>query len=334
MSNLLCEVCNVPVNTREQLTLHEQGKQHLKKLQQRQMRDNWCNRAGAVAGNGPASLQQQTFWCEVCRITCSSLENMELHKRGSSHQAFLQRSTPPTLPVTALVPSSVRCKICDVECNTFDQLASHELGAKHLKRVQQTRPAAPIPTAVPELVKGTVQFRCDLCDIFCNTIEQLAKHEQGEKHLKKMKSQGASRLAEKTFNPVVGTPLRSADDYMCTKCENKFSTAEQLRDHRCYDISSPRRQQNLASSFQASLDAGLVVLQSGSREVFCRVCTTSCNTTEAMEVHLNGARHQKSLKKMPPEMLPNTQTLETDMRRMQIVEGESGKEREEGKRKV
>lgn len=326
MNNLRCEICDVPVNTHEQLRLHENGKAHHKKLQQKQLMANWNMSDSAV--------EPATFWCDLCKISCSTAENLALHKTGINHKnlekAQCSRDNIPSS--SSFLPTSFRCKLCDVECNTHEQLSKHEKGSKHLKREQQTstRPSQARNSSIqPQVVGGVIQYRCQVCNIFCNTPEQLAIHERGEKHVKKLSS--AAHAPTKTFNPTVGSPIQRDVDFMCTRCEESFQTSDQLRAHRCSGSSSFLPTPPV-SQMEANIKAGFVVNIPGSKEMRCGVCSTTCNTPQAMEVHVSGTRHQKNLKKMPREAVKNVlPDLEDGVRQMQLVRGKvirQGKENE------
>ncbi|XP_065912884.1 zinc finger RNA-binding protein-like isoform X2 [Dysidea avara] len=87
--------------------------------------------AGGKKGNWWKANQggnQQTYYCEICKISCVSTMTYKTHLEGKAHKKKAAGPSPTPSNVT-----TYRCDLCDVVCTSKDAIEAHFRGAKHQK---------------------------------------------------------------------------------------------------------------------------------------------------------------------------------------------------------
>ncbi|WP_411023306.1 hypothetical protein, partial [Salmonella sp. s51228] len=75
----------------------------------------------------PNRQASENFYCDICKVGCSTSENYTTHLGGKAHKKKASKPMPS-------VPSSgkiYQCIICDVLCTGKDAFDAHVIGAKH-----------------------------------------------------------------------------------------------------------------------------------------------------------------------------------------------------------
>ena len=114
----------------------------------------------------PQPLSSNVFKCELCKISCTSKQLLDLHISGKKHQKKLKDSVQVPDPVegTTIISNEVKpisCEICGISCNTYEVLKIHLTGRKHLKNLEKSQPPSvphnPVPTSEPVSTPAVVE---------------------------------------------------------------------------------------------------------------------------------------------------------------------------------
>lgn len=153
---LYCQTCNVVCNNQDVFQTHLAGKKHHAKLASTNAVFNATSDVGPLAQTNPDPLR-----CELCKISCTSIELLNTHMSGKKHQKKLKESGQIPDPSLAVVPSldtqptkpesttegkavnlhegnPVSCELCGISCNTYEVLKTHLSGKKHQKNLEKS----------------------------------------------------------------------------------------------------------------------------------------------------------------------------------------------------
>lgn len=146
------------------------------------------------------------FYCNVCNISLSSQTVYDSHIQGKNHKKKLNQpnesiTNTPVLKEGAVGSSNFRCDICDISVTSEEVLNTHLQGKNHRKKLSQSIGFYGSTAVKKEVVGGSVNLRCDLCDITVTSQEILNTHMQGKNHKKKLSQGiGSNGNAVKSFH--------------------------------------------------------------------------------------------------------------------------------------
>ncbi|KAJ9568207.1 hypothetical protein OSB04_004173 [Centaurea solstitialis] len=328
---IYCDICNVVCNNQDVFRTHLAGKKHSAKATARLANVNEtcnskleCNPEAQPSNEGsqmkPNTIQPAAATCELCKITCTSTEGLNVHLIGKKHLKKLQESQQipnlPLIPATGNVePAEATTRIANV----------YEIS----NPTSQCHPEAQPSNGSSHLKPDTIQFAtCELCKITCTNNEDLSVHLIGKKHLKKVKESQQSGIpttenvepAEGEGKSVISHEEKSS---WCELCGINCTTYDALQSH----ISGKKHQKKLEMSqkpigpnpapgaVQNTLkeEGKIVKVDSGNRKVkrvgddgdleakkqkvlqggvqTCTVCNVVCNSPTVFISHLAGQKH-------------------------------------------
>lgn len=149
-------------------------------------------------------------------------------------------------------------------------------------------------------MKGLRNYACDVCNIICNSAEQLRLHESGKSHLKKCSKAPTDIPIPKLSGylpPQLTPPSDSESDdndmEFCSLCCNHFTRSEFLM-HNCDgDISANDfvRSPNDTTS-HSSTPLKIKMSSALERSEFhCSLCKVSLGSWQNYESHVKGKKH-------------------------------------------
>ncbi|XP_071101150.1 zinc finger protein 346-like isoform X2 [Haliotis cracherodii] len=173
-----CLVCNLTVNSPEQLQQHMKGKAHKKKMMAAGVSEEGSTSAAAVGavsqGQESGSVKKrkstegaEAGMCSLCNIVFNSTVQAQQHYSGSKHfkrMKIVHGNVEKTQEegsgeaVSTKTSGMLYCGFCKIQVNSQEQLDKHREGAKHKKNLEKLKTVAPIkkgkatpdPTAVKE----------------------------------------------------------------------------------------------------------------------------------------------------------------------------------------
>ncbi|KAF7838504.1 UBP1-associated proteins 1C-like [Senna tora] len=125
--------------------------------------------------SGTKRKEPDNLYCEICRVSCSSVLNLKQHLMGHKHRSKLQE-----LELNQNNSNGRHwCEVCKVACMNEDLLNLHFKGRKHRVEVHK------FETCKEEGGEVTLSHRkrCELCQIWCIDMFSFKQHLQGRKHI-------------------------------------------------------------------------------------------------------------------------------------------------------
>ena len=125
-----CKVCDVHCNSNKGLEQHLKGERHRRNVEAKTA--NVLNvSSSSEKHNRQATMQSELenprpFFCEICSITCQSIESYQQHMNGSGHKKQVEKMKNPN--------EGFHCQICDVYCSNEYSKQQHMTGKKHKKK--------------------------------------------------------------------------------------------------------------------------------------------------------------------------------------------------------
>eukprot|EP00117_Sycon_ciliatum_P045861 scpid25799/ scgid32918/ Dicer-like protein 1; Endoribonuclease DCL1; ATP-dependent helicase DCL1 len=181
-----CAVCEKQLTSSDQLKAHEDGKAHLRKVQQqRQQRQQQAtnNVDASEAGTSAVgvSVGQGRWKCTVCNVDASSYDNLQAHLAGKQHQKKAsQAATLAVGGVAAERHGEFYCSVCKVDSTSQVSYEIHCQGKKHQRSVEKASAAA----------TGSADWDCKICKISCTGQAAYKAHCEGKMHIKKCRDAG------------------------------------------------------------------------------------------------------------------------------------------------
>ncbi|CAH1428303.1 unnamed protein product [Lactuca virosa] len=147
---LYCETCNAVCNNQNAFQAHLAGKKHsAKAMMQLVVTNGVVNTTSESDPKGPTpEPEAQTnnnpnpIQCQLCKISCSSIEVFNTHMSGKKHLKKLKESGQIPDPSLTLINSQqgkpVWCELCGISCDTYDVFKTHLSGKKHKKNLEKS----------------------------------------------------------------------------------------------------------------------------------------------------------------------------------------------------
>ncbi|KVH99262.1 zinc finger protein 346-like isoform X1 [Cynara cardunculus var. scolymus] len=256
-----------------------------------------------------AESSSQPMQCEVCNITCTSGDVLEIHKKGKKHLKNLQKLAITALIAPQMPPVAPSAPLVGVLENKKHKLLQN---------------GASVDTLI----------YCDICNVVCNNQDVFRKHLDGKKHSAK----AAARLADvnEISNPTSecvpeaqpsnGGSQMKPDTLQPARCElcnisctsneglsvhltgkkhlKKLLESDQIPDPSLTPIASlgtppTKPMENLEST------EGKSVISHEGKPAWCELCGIDCNTYDGLRNHIWGKKHQKKLEISEKPIGPN-----------------------------
>ncbi|PVD32664.1 hypothetical protein C0Q70_08109 [Pomacea canaliculata] len=184
-----CSVCNLYLNSPEQMQQHLAGKAHAKKV-----------KAVAKLEADAAAKTETAVNAEALRINEVTSQSVTGSDTAASHA-----NTSNTEP-----PSQQFCDTCKVMLNSPEQAHQHYQGARHAKRLKLVVKGPRNDGATPGESESDPHhgfFFCSFCNVYVNSVQQMTIHREGSKHKKMVEAK--KRAAEEQsldMQPPTKTP--------------------------------------------------------------------------------------------------------------------------------
>ncbi|CAJ2639293.1 unnamed protein product [Trifolium pratense] len=191
---LRCEVCKIDLNSKDSYEKHIAGKKHKKNLQVRLLSNNGIGPSSAEfkrSSIGPLQKAAkkikvaQSAWCEVCKITCNSMDIYITHLAGKKHLKNLEKLSNPKTDA-------------GIGATTTSTAANTLIGPQEKPDTDKPNkaPELDIETKKRKVVEGGAAVNhikmCTLCNVVCNSQIVFDSHLVGQKHAAMAKKAGSS----------------------------------------------------------------------------------------------------------------------------------------------
>ncbi|XP_071696208.1 uncharacterized protein [Rutidosis leptorrhynchoides] len=178
---LYCQICNVVCNINDYKS-HVAGRRHSAKVAKAN-----CSSQAQPSNKGASKKRVNLlFWCELCKISCTSNALLNLHLSGKKHLKNLKRSEPD-LSLTMEYKEKVENPIEPNRTVTTEpnrkRVGSHEdVQTKKRKVVQGGG------------VSDAASKTCTMCNVICNSVSSYHAHLVGRKHVMTVVRQAEAQL--------------------------------------------------------------------------------------------------------------------------------------------
>lgn len=125
--------------------------------------------------DGKMMKTEETLFCELCQVSCSSAITMQQHLSGRQHKAkmeFRKLKRGGTTNGDRIPP---RCDVCEIWCSDRNALEMHLKGQKHRAKLKE------LGNNEGQKGKSTLIF-CGLCHIYCMNEDLYQMHLKGKQH--------------------------------------------------------------------------------------------------------------------------------------------------------
>ncbi|XP_076954011.1 uncharacterized protein LOC143628260 [Bidens hawaiensis] len=178
--SVCCDLCKVVCNNQEIYQKHVVGKKHSAKVI-----IQLATASGFLNATSYAVKKPSIFQCELCEITCTSNELLNMHLAGKKHLRKLKESgqipNTPLTPIASLdtrfakpmvTPESDEGKTVNLDGNNINgkRVGSYENVESKRQKILQGGAALNAIRA------------CTLCNVVCNSSTVFDAHLRGQKH--------------------------------------------------------------------------------------------------------------------------------------------------------
>ncbi|XP_024620888.1 zinc finger matrin-type protein 4 [Neophocaena asiaeorientalis asiaeorientalis] len=213
-----CKVCSAQLISESQRVAHYESRKHASKVRLYYMlhpRDGGCPAKRLRSENGSdADMVDKNKCCTLCNMSFTSAVVADSHYQGKIHakrlKLLLGEKTPLTTtaaPLSSLKPPRVDtapvvsspyqrrdsdryCGLCAAWFNNPLMAQQHYDGKKHKKNAARVALLEQLGTTLDtgELRGLRRNYRCTICSVSLNSIEQYHAHLKGSKHQTNLKN--------------------------------------------------------------------------------------------------------------------------------------------------
>ncbi|XP_006141741.1 zinc finger matrin-type protein 4 [Tupaia chinensis] len=213
-----CKVCSAQLISESQRVAHYESRKHASKVRLYYMlhpRDGGCPAKRLRSENGgDADMVDKNKCCTLCNMSFTSAVVADSHYQGKIHakrlKLLLGEKTPlktTATPLSSLKPPRVEpapvvtspyqrrdsdryCGLCAAWFNNPLMAQQHYDGKKHKKNAARVALLEQLGTTLDmgELRGLRRNYRCTICSVSLNSIEQYHAHLKGSKHQTNLKN--------------------------------------------------------------------------------------------------------------------------------------------------
>nr|XP_046913288.1 zinc finger RNA-binding protein-like [Dermatophagoides farinae] len=285
-------------------------------------------------------VKKSNYFCETCKLVCSSAESMMRHVTGFKHKKRLEylqgngikklvandpnvsessdskKSNPRGPTMMSII---LKCRICDVPCVSVDSYSSHIQGQRHNRSIAyRKKMGEPVYDNAPEILSKNVPIELEMKikKLFADNSSR-----QGEQNkVDRMKSgqkfgepSGMDRMmmVEKSSSSSTPTPPPPQPSNMKNEIKDFFD---------CKPIGQDFIEEVLNQN-------GKIVCYT------CTLCECRFNDANAKNLHLKGRRHRLQYKKkVDPSLI--VEFIKSDMIKIENEQLEKLRQKERSMKKI
>jgi len=284
--SMKCGACNLLLNSRDQASQHFEGKNHLKRLRQQQLKNKPIDESddGSSKKRKRESLAGDQCECKVCGLSFNHGDQYQSHIAGKKHQKKISDSNKSTSAESNADSTSngnestngvkkakekvpeVSCKICDEKFNSDTQYQQHLAGKNHKKKLLGSDSDC-----------GNLTKDCDICGDKFNSELQYQQHIAGKAHKKKLSNPQNQNSSGKSLE----------DCMECKICRMIFNAPGQYEQHIQGKKHKGKAIQDLP---EKKLPKFMMDGKVGNKP-YCSTCDKSASTPALLEEHYKSAEH-------------------------------------------
>ncbi|XP_062611013.1 zinc finger protein 385B-like [Saccostrea cucullata] len=229
----LCSICNVSLNSQEQLAQHQSGSKHLKKLKIAGIGATVVSNASpGISSSATTNLKEKkTYGRFVASDTLMPLtaqlitpaKNQDVSTTSATNTEVAPPPPPPSPPKLATAPLIS-------PTSRFNPTPPPPPPQPAVKQPPRAPGVNPVVQAVVDNALGKLPLKrkaydgqCEICKVIYTSESHEKQHLMGSKHAKKAKIAAAAQG---------NTPLAAFTGFNCTYCNVVLNSLEQLSAHR------------------------------------------------------------------------------------------------------
>lgn len=225
--SVYCDICKITCNTQEMYNKHVSGKKHNKNIKNLSAGDRPIEFVPARSTSpGTQALctndnDKKFVCCDLCKITCNTLEMYNNHVSGKKHNKKIKNLTMGDKPIQFVPATSTSPETQTPTTNDNDQ--EHVPSSSQMEPKPKTKSKSAskddIETKKRKVLESGAKDDavkvCNLCNIVCNGPKVFEYHCMGQKHRSMIKKQeenlGGSAVAHFAEAPgVVSAQMTAA----------------------------------------------------------------------------------------------------------------------------
>jgi ERCC4-related helicase len=284
----ICKVCDIRVNSEEQLQVHKTGAKHLKAVQQGGVKKPDQSATGGSESDDESVLAspkpnieelegsvwtkemivgQLWYTCLVCKVKMNTMDTLKVHMGGTKHMKnmkYFHYSKPQHIMTTdeASVSSTV-------EVQSEPAIKSENSGGCGDDGEGRKIAGMEGKGWHTEHNNGTLWYVCDVCNVRMNSEDILKVHQMGSKHMRN----------EQQWKLTHGIDMGGLDG-------NNYDMGDTSMRKTWRKEQGP-----------------------GGWWYVCEVCDVKMNTFEQLKIHQVGTKHMKNERRYQTLSLPNTDSM-------------------------
>lgn len=187
----MCTVCNVACNGEIAFADHLAGKKHMAQVRA------LCSTANPItvsAINPEPNSQEKiakkrkndgsaTVWCEVCKISCTSRDGLNVHRRGKKHKKNLEKLQNSVKDTNAPALNAAPPPSKNPPTRAQENAESQKVKKKGVRSKETTEDVETKKRKVLECGAAADAVRtCAICNVVCNSDTVYKSHLAGQKH--------------------------------------------------------------------------------------------------------------------------------------------------------
>lgn len=194
----------------------------------------------------------------------------------------------------------LKCTLCNKPCDTYATMDVHKQCKAHLKKLEQKNLSISLNQSTSITGTNTTTestsfgFFCQICNVACNTMDQLEKHNAGQKHERKAKMNQYKSFNEPNlslsteYKTISHTPMKSDEHKGPIKTTSNMTTP--IVDMN--DVETTLKSITISPLIRDLLQP----VRTANEGITCKLCNVNVNTEEMYLAHCNGGKHTKRLK--------------------------------------
>ena len=288
-------------------------KEHIKRMTKEAKEELFtCDMCDTTPTNMFCVLQKhrrhhQPFSCQICSISCNSLEELENHNK-KKHSYYCKKckftfESQELLDDHKLNEHKYQCDICHTVCTNLQDLENHKKN-KHSYNCKKCDFKCESKGLLDDHTLNQHKYQCDICQTVCNTLQALENHDKRnhkthqcevcEEYFyskstlnKHMETHGAPKECEfcqlsfpsqKSLN----RHLKFAHDLKCVLCGERFTRLNCFERHKTMCFNSRPRCELCEKPFKEELDLRGHLI---NVHFMCYNCGTFLDTKQSLEEH-------------------------------------------------
>ena len=279
-----CPLCQVSATCERGLQDHFRGKKHeakeasLKKSEE--MSQKICRPDPFPDGDeGKSQVREKQkdkkIWCPICEISTNDQALMEMHWNGKKHMAKLRKKSGTLMAISS--PDDAQ----DIGKTTATGEDASPSNAARTEEMEAQEDMCKGDEFLLNIRQTNLKFWCQTCKIGTTSEDLMKKHQNGKKHMAKLKKNSGTLMAISSLPD----DAQEVGETTATEEDASPSNAEGNEEIEAQEDMTKEQDKLLVNKKQTNL------------KFWCETCKIGTTSEDLMKEHQNGKKHMTLLRK-------------------------------------